>query len=63
MVDARVWELLQDVPDMTATVLAERMGWTGSIRSFRDNVKRLRPEHRSVHPADRLTPVARRSAT
>jgi hypothetical protein len=40
---------------MPATVLAERVGWTGSIRWFRDNVKRLRPEHRPVDPADRLT--------
>jgi hypothetical protein len=53
--EARVRELLQDVPDMPATVLAERVGWTGSIRWFRDNVKRLRPEHRPVDPADRLT--------
>jgi hypothetical protein len=40
---------------MPATVIAERVGWTGSIRWFRDNVKRLRPEHRPVDPADRLT--------
>ena len=37
--------LLEDVPDMPATVLAERVGWTGSIRWFSENVKRLRPEH------------------
>jgi hypothetical protein len=53
--EPRVRELLRDVPDMPATVLAERVGWTGSIRWFRDNVKRLRPEHRPVDPADRLT--------
>jgi transposase len=47
--------LLKDVPDMPATVLAERVGWTGSIRWFSDNVKRLRPEHRPIDPADRLT--------
>lgn len=46
--------LLMEVPDMPATVLAERVGWTGSIRWFRDNVKRLRPEHRPVDPADRI---------
>ena len=40
---------------MPATVLAERVGWTGSIRWFRENVKRLRPEHRPIDPADRLT--------
>jgi hypothetical protein len=53
--EPRVRALLKDVPDMPATVLAERVGWTGSIRWFRDNVKRLRPEHRPVDPADRLT--------
>jgi hypothetical protein len=50
--------LLEDVPDMPATVLAERVGWTGSIRWFSDNVRRLRPEHRPIDPADRLTWVA-----
>ncbi len=47
-------ELLEVTPDMPATVLAERVGWTGSIRWFSENVKRLRPEHRPVDPADRL---------
>jgi hypothetical protein len=40
---------------MPATVIAERVGWTGSITWFRDNVRRLRPEHRKPDPADRLT--------
>ena len=40
---------------MPATVIAERVGWTGSITWFRDNVRRLRPEHRPVDPSDRLT--------
>ena len=40
---------------MPATVIAERVGWTGSISWFRDNVARLRPEHRPIDPADRLT--------
>ena len=53
--EPRVRALLADVPDMPATVLAERVGWTGSIRWFRENVTRLRPEHRPVDPADRLT--------
>lgn len=46
--------LLAEVPDMPATVLAERVGWTGSIRWFRDNVRQLRPEHRPIDPADRI---------
>lgn len=39
---------------MPATVLAERVGWTGSIRWFRDNVKRA-VEAPRIDPADRLT--------
>ncbi len=52
--EARVRELLTGTPDMSATVLAERVGWTGSIRWFRDNVRRLRPEQQRIDPADRL---------
>lgn len=32
--EARVRQLLAETPDMPATVLAERVGWTGSIRWF-----------------------------
>jgi transposase len=52
--EARVGALLKETPDMPATVIAERVGWTGSITWFRENVKRLRPDHRPVDPADRL---------
>jgi hypothetical protein len=55
MFEPRVRALLKETPDMPATVLAERVGWTGSIRWFSANVKRLRPEHRPIDPADRLT--------
>ena len=47
-------QLLSTTPDMPATVIAERVGWTGSITWFRDNVRRLRPEHSPVDPSDRL---------
>jgi transposase len=50
-----VRQMLAEHPDMPATVIAERVGWTGSITWFRDNVRRLRPEYRPVDPADRLT--------
>jgi transposase len=53
--EARVRQLLAETPDMPATVLAERVGWTGSIRWFRDNVNRVRADHRRIDPADRLT--------
>ena len=52
--EAQVRHLLEETPDMPATVLAERVGWTGSIRWFRDNVNRLRAEDRRIDPADRL---------
>lgn len=52
--ESRVWALLAETPDMPATVLAEWVEWTGSIRWFRDNVQRLRPEQRRIDPADRL---------
>ena len=53
--EPRVRVLLAEHPDMPATVIAERVGWTGSITWFRDNVRRLRPEHRKPDPADRLS--------
>lgn len=53
--EARVRQLLVECLDMPATVLAERVGWQGSMSWFRDNVRRLRPEHRRVDPADRLS--------
>jgi DNA replication protein DnaC len=50
-----VRQLLTATPDMPATVLAERVGWTGSITWFRDNVRLLRAQYRPVDPCDRLT--------
>jgi len=52
--EARVRELLAEFPEMPATVLAERVGWSGSSSWFRENVARLRPEQRRPDPADRL---------
>lgn len=53
--EGRVRALLAEYPSMPATVIAERMEWSGSITWFRENVRRLRPEHRPVDPADRLS--------
>jgi hypothetical protein len=50
-----VRQLLIKTPDMPATVIAERVGWTGSITWFREHVRQLRAEHRPVDPSDRLT--------
>ena len=55
VVEPRIRELLGEFPEMPATVIAERVEWSGSITWFRENVRRLRPEHRPVDPADRLS--------
>jgi hypothetical protein len=52
--EARVRALLEWEPETPATVIAERVGWSGLITWFRENVKRLRPDHRRIDPADRL---------
>jgi hypothetical protein len=52
--EARVRAILCEHPEMPATVIAERVGWTGSITWFRDNVRLLRPDYRRPDPADRL---------
>jgi len=52
--EPRVRSLLNDHPEMPATVIAERIGWEGSITWFRDNVRQLRPQYRRIDPADRL---------
>ena len=52
--EARVRALLEQTPDMPATVLAERVDSPGSMTWFRDNVRLLRPDYRRVDPADRL---------
>jgi transcriptional regulator with XRE-family HTH domain len=52
--EPRIRQLLADHPRMPATVLAERLGWSGSITWFREAVARLRPEYAPPDPADRL---------
>jgi hypothetical protein len=52
--EQRVRALLETEPDMPATVIAERVGWSGSISWFRENVKVLRSSYRPPDPADRL---------
>ena len=52
--EPRVAALLADLPEMPATVVAERVGWDGSIW-FRESVARMRPQYRRPDSADRLT--------
>jgi transposase len=56
-VEPAVRALLAQYPRMPATVLAERVGWTGSVSWLRENVARLRSQYLPVDPADRLVHV------
>lgn len=51
----RVRRLLTEFPEIPATVIAERVGWTGSPSWFRKQVAVLRPQLRPPDPADRLS--------
>jgi transposase len=52
-VEPRIRELLQAWPTMPATVIAERVGWTRSIRTLRVRVAELRPVYLPPDPASR----------
>ena len=52
--EAQVMLLLRDFPRMPVTVIAQRLGWPGSITNFRRHVRGLRPLLAPVDPADRL---------
>jgi hypothetical protein len=54
-VEAEVRLLLRGTPTMPATVLAERVAWSGSMSWFRKKVAALRPEVAPKDPADRIT--------
>lgn len=53
-VEPRIRAVLSAYPQMPATVIAERVGWTGSISWFRERVRAIRPEYLPADPADRL---------
>jgi transposase len=54
-VEPRIRELLQATPTMPATVIAERIGWTYSIRLLSGRVAELRPVYLPPDPASRTT--------
>jgi transposase len=54
-VEPRVRELLQATPTMPATVIAERIGWTRSIRVLSARVAELRPSYLPPDPASRTS--------
>ncbi|MBT2533953.1 DDE-type integrase/transposase/recombinase [Arthrobacter sp. ISL-48] len=54
-VEPLIRALLKENPRMPATVLAERVGWSGSPAWFRENVAMIRPEYAPADPADRIS--------
>ena len=50
-VEPRIRELLRAYPRMPATVIAERIGWTRSIRVLSGRVAELRPAYLPPDPA------------
>ncbi len=56
--ESRVRALLREFPTMPASVLAERVGWSGSASWFRKRVALIRPEYAPKDPADRLEHAA-----
>jgi hypothetical protein len=52
--ELQVRDLLNDTWSMPASVLAERVGWTGAASWFRQNVAAIRPEYAPADPADRI---------
>jgi transposase len=57
-VEPRVRELLAAYPTMPATVIAERIGWSNSIRTLSGRVAELRPVYLPPDPAGRTSYVA-----
>jgi transposase len=56
--EPRIRELLAAYPRMPATVIAERIGWSYSIRTLSARVRELRPLYLPPDPASRTTYVA-----
>ena len=52
--EQQVRQLLLATPSMPATVLAERVSWSGSSSWFRQNVATIRPDYAPTDPADRI---------
>jgi transposase len=54
-VEPAIRELLQQFPEMPATVIAERIGWDRSMTVLKDRVRDLRPVYTPADPASRTT--------
>ena len=56
--EPRIRELLAAYPRMPATVIAERIGWSYSIRTLSERVRELRPVYLPPDPTSRTMYVA-----
>jgi hypothetical protein len=54
-VEPQIRELLREFPEMPATVIAERIGWSRSMTVLKDRVRLLRVEYKPADPASRTT--------
>jgi transposase len=54
-VEPRIRDLLAEFPDMPATVIAERIGWSNSLTVLKDRIRVLRPQYKPVDPASRTS--------
>ncbi|MFC6080675.1 IS21 family transposase [Sphaerisporangium aureirubrum] len=54
-VEPRIRALLEEFPDMPATVIAERIGWDRSLSVLKGRIRLLRPYYRPADPASRTT--------
>ena len=52
-VESEIRRLLKDIPDMPATVIAERIGWTRGMTVLRDRIGELRPLFAPPDPSQR----------
>ena len=57
-VEPQIRELLRAYPTMPSTVIAERIGWTRSVRVLSDRVAELRPVYLPPDPASRTAYAA-----
>jgi transposase len=55
VVEPQIRLLLKEFPQMPATVIAERVGWTRGLTVFKERVRELRPVFALPDPASRTT--------
>jgi transposase len=53
--EPQIRKLLEEFPDMPATVIAERIGWQNSLTVLKDRIRLLRPHYKPADPASRTT--------